>query len=492
MTRSERLETLVVRLLRLNRRCDTRTVRWLTTLTVWVGSITALGWAADRSVGLNAPPPIGGDAVSYDALGWELARGGGFSLNLGDPEFLKPYSDVDPATAERLAATTSRGPIASRPPLLPLVMAGLNRVLGRQFWGIRLVNIFALGTVAALLVWTVCRLAGPIPALIGVVQFLIVDPRVRIASREILTEALACLLIALLTMALVRLVERPRLGTAVLAGALFGLAILLRTMFVLWLPVLVLTVWLAPRIRLSAMSGDAARQEPCSPGLARQEPRSSAARPTAQRTIALGALLLAGFIFAATIVFAPWGVRNCRVLGRPMPLGTQGMMELSAGHSAEAFARWGMWHNLEESGFFATVDRPNQTALERELARADYSWQQTTAWWQKHLLQVILLPAMKVFQEFRPHMSGDLYVLAFALLGLAVVRGTPEGRIWNAILLATALGVAVTWSVAGRFVFPTVYVLHCAAAIGVWHSLLTCTLRRSDPATYNHMLTAER
>jgi hypothetical protein len=362
-----------------------------------------------------------------------------------------------------------------------------------------------------MITWTVCRLAGPVPALLAVIQFLVVDPRVRVNAREILTEGLACLLIAVLTVVLVRLANRPRFGAALLAGGIIGLAMLLRTMFVFWIPVLAVAIWLTPRYsrhRYAASSlrasASAAREgdAPAEPlggmdahrGSDRQEPRPpSATRPKEQeQTTATSSALAAAFVLSACLLFAPWGVRNCMVLERLMPLGTQGTIELSAGYSDAAFARWGMWHNLEEAGFFVAIDRADQTELEWEVARADYSRRYAVEWCRRHPVQSALLPVMKVFQEFRPHMSGDLYVLAFALLGLAHIRGTPEGRAWGMILTATAVGVALTWSVAGRFVVPMLYVLHCAAAVGVWQSLIACTVGRQSCPAYNETETADR
>lgn len=445
-------DRLVARCLHWNQHGNTLRVRWLLTLVAFGLSAAALAFSTHRNPGFHAPPDIGGDAVIYDSIGWELAAGRGFALNFRDPEFLEPYEMSDPAGAERLAQTAAHGPIASRPPLLPLLLAGLNRTLGRQFSGLRVINILAMSTVAAMLVWTVARLAGPIPALVALVNFLIVDPRIRVTGREFLTEALACLLITLLTVLLVAFAERARLRTAVMAGAVLGLAMLLRTMFVFWIPPLAVWLWLV------------------APG----------ANPSRLRRV----LSPIAFATATLVVFAPWAIRNDQVLGRIMPLGTQGTIELSAGYSDAAFQRLGMWHNLEETGFFSGIDRSGQTELEREISRADHSRTRAVAWCLAHPLKAALLPLMKVFQEFRPHMSGDLYILAFAVLGLSALRGTPEGRVWRAMILATALGVAVTWSVAGRFIVPILYVLHCAAAIGLWRSLLACTIeqRPASPA----------
>jgi len=435
-------DPVVAKILRWNRRCDARPLRIGLTLTAFTVSLAALAYSTHRNPGFNTAPPIGGDAVIYDALGWALAAGDGFSLDLQDPEFLAPYRHSDPAGAEKLAHADLHGPIASRPPLLPLILAGCDRMLGRQFRGLRAINVLALATVAAMLVWTVARLAGPIPAMIGFVNFLIVDPRIRVTAREFLTEALACLLVAMLTVTLVRIAERPRLRTALLIGGILGTAILLRTMFVFWIPCLAVAIWISTR----------------------------RANLTPGRRVGL----LAGLVIVACAVVSPWAMRNGRILDRAMPLGTQGTMELSAGYSDAAFERLGMWHNLEETNFFATTDQPGQSTLEREIARADQSRDEAFAWCRAHPLKAVCLPAMKVFQEFRPHMSGDLYILAFALLGLLAMSNTPDGRAWIAILAATAFGVALTWSTAGRFVVPSLFPLHAAAAIGIWKSVQAC------------------
>lgn len=452
MSPAEPLDRLVQRLLRLNWRFDTRAVRTGLTLAAFLLSLAALTFSTSRDPGFNTSPPIGGDAVIYDALGWELAAGDGLSLDLPDPEFLEPYRHSDPAGAERLAQADLRGPIASRPPLLPLIAAGLDRFLGRQFWGVRVINVVAMATVAAMLVWTVTRLTGPLPALLACLNFLIVDPRIRVTTREFLTEALACLFVAILTDTLARIADRPRLRTALLIGVTLGGAILLRTMFVFWIPCLAAAIWIV----------------------------TSSANLTPGRRVGLPV----GFIIAACAVVSPWGLRNCRVLDRAMPLGTQGTMELSAGYSDAAFERLGMWHNLEETGFFAATDQPGQTALEREIARADHSRDEALAWCRAHPLKAMLLPAMKIFQEFRPHMSGDLYVLAFALLGLLAMRSTPDGRAWTAVLAATAFGVALTWSTSGRFVVPSLFALHAAAAIGLWNAVCAALGCRESTA-YN-------
>jgi hypothetical protein len=118
------------------------------------------------------------------------------------------------------------------------------------------------------------------------------------------------------------------------------------------------------------------------------------------------------------------------------------------------------------------------TSLQRELAMADASRKGAGSWSLSNPHKLLLLPAMRVIQEFRPHGPGELYVLAFAVLGILLLRQHDAGRVFAALLFAAAIAVGLTWSTAGRFLVPLLFILHAAAGIGLWAALLACTLRR--------------
>ena len=436
------------RLLRFNQRWRTRRVQWVLTGTAFLLTMVVFIGHTHTVHSLTGPPPLVGDAPAYDSLAWELSQGHGFEIDWSDEEFRRPYLSGASPPPEWFARATRHGPTATRPPLVPYLMAGLNRCFGRQFWSFRLLNITATAIAAGYVVWTVCDLAGPAPALLAAFNFIIVDWRTRAFAREILTESLSLLLVAMLTAAILAIVRRPRTALAGLCGLLTGLAILSRTMFVLWVPGLVIVVL-------------------CAGGAARGGWRSAAVLRRA-----------AVFLLVTLIVLAPWSLRNDRLLGRFLPLGTQGHIELAAGYSDEAFRRGGMWFNLEAAGFFPP-EVQQRSGLDRELAAADYSRAFARDWSMRHPHLLPLLALMKIVQEFRPHGPGDLYVLAFAVLGLLLLRGRSDGNVLTAIVVLNALAIAVTWSTSGRFVVPILPVLHIAAAIGLWMALVAVVCRRS-------------
>jgi hypothetical protein len=393
--------------------------------------------------GWDVPPPVIGDGVEYDTLGWELARGRGFALGYADPEFRRPY-ELAYGEGVSLPAVPS-GPTARRPPLMPLLMAGLSRQFGRQFWGIRLVNCGVMAVTCGLVALQVGRLVGPVPALLAAVQFLVVDYRSRLYAREVLTESLSAGLVALLVLQTLRYGRRQRWRCVVGVGLIAGLMVLTRTMFVLWLPVWAWLVW-----RLTGSRGSSAVE-------------TSWTRRAAAVTLLMG---------AAVVVCLPWFYRNCVLLGSFEPLGTQGGMELAAGYSETAFARAGMWFNLDEAGLLPVSPDPPQSSLEQEQQRAALSRRHAFDWVSSHPLQAAVLPLLKVAQEFRPHGPGELYVLVMAVFGLVLLARTREGSVLVAAVLATIVSVGLTWSTSGRFVVPLLFVLHVSAAIALWACLL--------------------
>jgi 4-amino-4-deoxy-L-arabinose transferase-like glycosyltransferase len=424
-------------------------VQWVLTATAILLSLAVFIGHTDTVHTLTGPPPLVGDAPAYDSLAWELSQGRGFEIDWSDGEFRRPYLSGETRPPEWFARATRHGPTATRPPLVPYLMAGLNRCFGRQFWSFRLLNMTATAIAVGLVVWTVCDLAGPVPALLAAFNFVIVDWRTRAYAREILTESASLLLVAVLTTALLALVRRPRSSLAGLCGLVTGLAILARTMFVLWLPGLVIVVL-------------------CAGGASRGAWHSTASLRRA-----------AAFLLVAGVLLTPWSLRNCRLLGKTLPLGTQGDMELAAGYSDEAFRRGGMWFSLEDSGFFPP-DVQQRTGLDRELAAADFSRAAARDWALRQPHKLLPLAAMKIVQEFRPHGPGDLYVLVFAVLGLLLLRGRSDGRVLTAVVVLNAFAIALTWSTSGRFVVPILSVLHITAALGLWAGFLTVTSRRSE------------
>lgn len=381
---------------------------------------------------LNAPPAPGGDAVDYELIANNLAADRGFTRD-----------GVIPAV--------------DRPPLYPWLLSLAMRS-GLPFVVIRIGQCVVLALVAGAVAFTLCRGMGVGPVVM-VPFLLLADPRVRTMGAEILTEALACGLVSLLWIILAAWFRRPDGGKVVSAGIVLGLTILCRTMMAAWIPVLALALCF---------------EKSFSPLSLNEKSMGRAGR---------AALL----IVATLLVIAPWGYRNLSVLGEFRPLGTQGEEQLSAAWSDEAFARRGMWFNLDEFHFFERVSHDTEKPL--AIRRAHLSQQAARSWVMQHPFKALLLPPLRVIQEFRPHGPGDLFVLAFAVFGLVLVWPTPEGRAARVILLAQTFAIAMTWSVAGRFLYPLLGILHYLAAVGLWGAYVTLI---RDRQSSRHLLLRER
>ncbi|HEX6987064.1 MAG TPA: glycosyltransferase family 39 protein, partial [Planctomycetaceae bacterium] len=395
----------------------------------------------EARIGLTSLPGPG-DEVDYDQLAVELAAGNGLRVDYDNPVWRGPYERAnadgkyDPYLERRGAAPTTY-----RPPLFPAVMAGLYSVFGRSFAAVRVFNCLAMAAAGAVAAWLVARRLGPLPGLLCGFLFAVLEHRARYYAGPVLTESLASLFTVLLAAALIRLAETGRLGAALTAGLLTGLGALNRSLVALWLPVLIpLAAWLVPGRRVAA---------------------------AVAFTLAAGALLV------------PWGVRNSLLLGRFAPLGTHGQQNLAAAFSDGAFARRGIWYNLDDEGFFPPEIDDSQPGLDRELARAEYSQRAAFEWIRENPLKVPLLVAMRVRAEWRPWMFWDGLVLGLAALGLVLWPVAADRRVFVGLLAANTLAVAATWSVAGRFLVPMLPILHAAAACGLWAAILAATERRS-------------
>ncbi len=382
---------------------------------------------------MNNPPSATGDEPSYDSIAWQISRGHGFREDFDDPEFRAPYDAAAKTQPDLMTLPhVVPGTVTYRPPLFSLLIAVTNLLFGRQFWGIRLINISAMAAAGGLLWGCVSARHGRWAAAMVIILFVLADVRTRLYARAVLTESLAVLLTTILTVLLIRLSDRPRMRDVVFAGIVTGVGMLNRSAFVLWLPGLaVLMVWIVW------------------PG---------------KRPFQMTAL----FLTTAILVFSPWAIRNCLVLNRFMPTGTQGMTELSAGFSDEAWSRGGIWFNLDSIDFFQSVQQPGMSRIDQELARAEFSRSRAFAWVQSHPGRAVVLGLKKIFNEYRPHSIVEYGLTALACCGLWFGR---RKRIVCILLLLNLINmsvIAATWSVdQGRFVVPLIVSIYLLAAEGV-------------------------
>lgn len=402
--------------------------------------------------GLNTPPSATGDEPSYDSIGWQLHLGNGFREDFEDPRFRAPYEIRVVDDAERMTLPTlPSGTITYRPPLFPALIAVTDLLFGRQFFAVRAINVLAMCIAGGLVWYFLYARFGLAAAVSGAVLFFGVDVRTRLYARAILTESLAVLLMTIVSLLLIQLIEQRRVRTAGLLGIVLGLSMLNRTAFVLWLPLLV--------IGLAALTLSRGALE------RRRISQSSSGWAGWGDTILLK--ITAVLVLTSVFVYLPWGLRNIRVLGHFMPMGTQGLMELSAAFSDEAYRRQGVWFNLQQLDFYGDVDQPGMTRIEQELARAHYSRHRALEWIRSNPLKAMTLGFMKVIQEYRPRSSTEVIIGLLAVAGLAVIWRSIAGQVFLMLHGINGLMIAATWSVEGRFVVPLLFSIHVLAAVGL-------------------------
>jgi len=217
---------------------------------------------------------IGPDARSYDDLAIKLLEGKG--LRKWDYQGL--YNDPN-----RALIVTS-----FRPPLLPIVLAGVYGVAGHHFWVAR-VAMALLSAATCVVVSRVARrvFGAEVAAVAG--ALLAVYPKAVYYSGMVVTENLYLFLVAMLVALLLAAGEAERGAWRwPLAGAVMGLATLCRSALLGFPVFAALWVWVV--------------------------------RPRKRRAVGEVALLALGFVVA----MGPWWVRNAALHGRFVPATTEG------------------------------------------------------------------------------------------------------------------------------------------------------------------------
>ncbi|QDU38264.1 Dolichyl-phosphate-mannose-protein mannosyltransferase [Maioricimonas rarisocia] len=437
----------------------------------WIGpaffalSLTALLVHFATKYGLDVPPSATGDEPSYDSIGWELSQGRGYRIDYSNEQFLEPYLEASRSADPPLPIPEGRdGPTALRPPLFPLVIAGTDLLFGRQFWVIRVVNCLAMAATCGLIAHFACRLTGAIPAVVMAFGFLILDVRTRLYARAILTEALACLLVAGMTAALLRYRGTGGWKNVVVAGLCLGVAVLDRPMLVVWLPVVALLVVLC---KPSRPAGGV-------PPLFRWVPRLSEWVPRLCEPCSRVSL----FLIAASIVVVPWMAWNCVRLDAFKPLGTQGMIELPAGFSDAAWENRGIWRLQPEDECLADVESRGLSGLQWEVALADCRREKAVEWIRTNPGRSILLGVMKIGQELRPRTVWQGVLLVLAVVGAFAMTDRRGALLLVGIVAAQLLAIAMTWSVEGRFMVPLQFPVYILASCGLGRLLLSFGLAK--------------
>jgi len=356
---------------------------------------------------------------------------------LAQPDLLAADVDDYGKTARLLAEhgvytvdEETLAPMAYRPVLYPLLLAGLRLVFGDALWPVAAMQIvMALATVVV--VWCVGeRLAGPVGGAVagGVAA---VDPLLVHASALRMTEATSALLTALAVWAVVRIGPERTGRAALLAGALLGLGALCRPIVwgwaVLLLVVLKFRKDLSPRARLAGLS-----------------------------------LLLVGLVG----VQLPWIVRNWVRLGVPVWTTTHGGYTLHLGNNASFYETVvadpdnDVWPAEAQhawiANFEAEAKKEQLTERQKDAEHYRRAWrfarERPDAFLQCSWLKLCRFWGVRPHEVYSPAArwaAAVWYVPQLALLVVGLIVG--RGWRWPLIALAAALVVfsgthAVFWS----------------------------------------------
>ncbi len=431
-------------------------------------SITSSPW-------FTKPPKPVGDGPDYENIAYHLWQGRGFVIDTSDETWREIYASNPSDYALHLQSAPRNLATTARPPLFPVVVAGMYGVLGRNAWGfagVRLFSATCLALAGALAVWLTAHLLSPPTnrgtprrkptwTLVGAgttLGLVAVNRTLRDYSTDFLTEPLALLLMQVfVVMAVMACTSKSSLSNADAAkgarsylkrrewclgwgmGAVWGALILTRSMFVVWLP----AIWLLFLIALPYQ----------------RLPR-----------IALATLV----VLSACGVCSPWWIRNCIVLQRLMPLGTQGPTTLLGGYSDAALAGNGDWQAvpeqqlrqelLEQSDFQSlTSDSQREVVVAQEAARRVRGW-----FWQ-HVGDLPGLICRRIYVHWNPYTGASLlWKLPFLIgaIGL-IVRRDWAGYWLLGLPIVSTLVVAAFYSTGGRFLVPLYGVLFTVAGLGL-------------------------
>lgn len=436
-----------VSLSQLNRRISSPILTKWFALSIFL--LTLLVYVAPNTLrGRLGAPPEGGDAPDYDMIGLQFSKGNGFSVNWDDPDYRAAYSiQNEHGEYQYLFDRHGQGATAYRPPLLPGLMAVSFKIFGRRFGPLRVMNVIFMALATALIFALIVRRFGVIPGLLFTALLVFLDYRSRYYSWQILTEALACLLVTAMFWCLLRTVETRSRKCAVVLGIVAGLAFLSRTVFFFWMPPIAVTVFVLTR-------------------------------PKGERWFGFPALRLSlMFIAAFMIVAMPWMLRNCLVLHRFQPLGTQGAVSLISGYSDKAVELNGVWFNPNQFGFFDQLPIQGKSPIEQERIVGDYSRTEAMRWILRNPLKIPRLAAHKVQTEWTPTNLTDGFLLCFAALGFLVLLAFNwcEATSCFCLLGTATLAVAATYSAEGRFLIPFLPILTMLSSLGIWSFVLLST-----------------
>jgi 4-amino-4-deoxy-L-arabinose transferase-like glycosyltransferase len=396
------------------------------------------------------------DGWDYDNLAINISRGKGFGNEYGIPEWRETYipADTDGRYSAPLASYPEFHLTTYRPPLYPFMIAGFYKIFDRQFIPIFLFQIILYSLIIAMVVFVSYKIGGLFPAIFTLAVSL-GDETLGLFQTLFMTEMLAVFLATLYLVIYLEFSGENSRKFSLVSGILFGLLILTRSIFILWLPVVSILHFLL---------------------LSKSE---------AKNTKAL--LLTAMFVGVTILVITPWSVRNCLMLKRFAPFGTQSGANLLVDYSDGMLASNGRWD------FHLAMDVKSKIVLDEKLIglERDSNYSQVAEasareWIKNNISKLPTLFWVKVKTLWWPDDNPDQRILIIlSVIGFLFFYRTKEGLIFSAFLLANTVAVGLTHNhFGGRFLIPNYGVLYVLSGFAMAAPLVWLNNRKGYKELY--------
>ncbi len=442
--------------------------RWVQYWMVAAGILLIACWASvARSPLLFQPPKATSDGPIYENIAFHLWQGRGFYLDWSNPEWRAIYqraSNLD-TYQTYLNAEPQQMPHTGRPPLLPLQIALTYCLVGRNELAFAITRLFAATCIAlacslsvlnALIIFR--RLRSPESpsswaCAVGCMAAIAIAASNRTLlsyANDFLTEPMALLATQSLVTLLIwnnGIYEKQQELSTFLTKAWLRISIAIalatmvysRSLFVFWLPPVAAMLFITLKGTYSSRI----------------------------RTVLIT-------IVITFVLLLPWWTRNCYVLQRWMPLGTQGPITLLGGYCDEAVLQGGDWQHGPEQRLRASLGTdPTFQALPDDVARelrvADESRILVRKWMNEHWDMLPTLFVKRIVTHWNPYTGPSLVWKILAIIGAwKLIRNAPrDAVVLVGLPLMNTMLIGMLYSTGGRFLVPLYGILFTLAAIGV-------------------------
>ena len=391
------------------------------------------------------------DGYDYVNIAVSLAKGRGFGRDFSDEDFRRMVWNAHRRgwyRSDEFDARTRYTPTASRAPIYPALCALLFRLGGYSYALPRQMNCVLIALTGVLVFLSARRLGGTRAGLLAA-GVLLLNTRLLAFGKQVLTEPLAVAMIALSLYLLIRCLQSPKPARWLVAGGLaLGLTVLSRSALVFCVPFFVGCL---------VCVGDA---------------------PLRRRAIRAALYLL-----LCSLPILGWTVRNSRVAGFPVALGTRGGFDLPACYTRVCLENGGRWRPWMEQPYAAEMraawDRGGEWAAYQTGRKLFFrvfgeNWR---------LLPALVLAKLKLMLVPLPienfHDWADLVLIVLAAVGAVLLRHQ------RALCMALppilgSLAMATAYHAMARFRLPMLPGLAVLAGCGL--AALLGRLRRRTPA----------